>query len=97
MNFRGVFLFVILISLIIPLVSADTNQTSERVSKAYQCLENSVNNKTSSQLSFQESAFSILALGNNDNPPAPGPEFVCAFGKNLLKDTFNISDVGACR
>ncbi|HBF13019.1 MAG TPA: hypothetical protein DDW49_06480 [Deltaproteobacteria bacterium] len=38
-----------------------------------------------------------IALGNNDTPPAPGPEFVCAFGKNLLKDTFNISDVSACR
>ena len=66
MNFRGVFLFVFIISIIIPLVSADTNQTTDKVSKAYQCLQNSVNNKTSSQLSLQEAAFSILALGNND-------------------------------
>ena len=48
------------------MVSAEENDTEEfKISKAYTCLENGINNKTTVTLSLQESIFGVLALGNN--------------------------------
>ena len=66
MKKSGVFVFLIFLAAL-PLVAADTNQTSEsKITLAYQCLESGINNKTtSSPPSLEESTFAILALGSN--------------------------------
>lgn len=54
--------------LLLPLVAAaDGNNTEEfKINQAYSCLQNGINNKTTSTLSLQEAVFGILALGNNE-------------------------------
>lgn len=53
--------------LLLPLVAAEGNDTEElSINKAYSCLQNGINNKTTSALSLQEALFGILALGNNE-------------------------------
>lgn len=62
---RRVFLCLLLFTLL-PLVSAEENDTEEfKVNRAYACLQNAINNKTTAALSLQEALFGILALGNN--------------------------------
>ena len=61
----GVLIFILCITLV-SLVSAEENDTEAfKISKAYTCLENGINNKTTITLSLQESVFGVLALGNN--------------------------------
>jgi len=63
MKKHGVLALIVFLSFI-SIVSADTNQTDEnKVTLAYQCLENGVN---SSSPSLEESIFAILALGSNN-------------------------------
>ncbi len=66
MNKIGV-LSIVLLLFTCSLVSAALNDSdSSLIDKAYTCLENSINNKTtSSPPSLQESIFTILALGSN--------------------------------
>lgn len=63
---KGVWIFAFLILTLVPLAAAATNETDEsHISRAYQCVENLIANRTSAQLSLEEATFSILALGSN--------------------------------
>src|SRR3989344_403959 len=63
---KSVLIFIFLALSLIPLASAAANETDDaKVSRAYQCLESAISNRTSAQLSLEEATFSILALGAN--------------------------------
>ena len=63
---KGVLVFIFLALSLIPLASAVVNETDDaKISRAYQCLESAISNRTAAQLSLEEATFSILALGAN--------------------------------
>lgn len=66
MNMKKGLWLLLFLCLWMPLVAAAENDTEEsKIDQAFQCLETTLNNKTVSTLSLQESLFSILALGDN--------------------------------
>ena len=74
--------------------SSSTNQTA--ISNGYQCLQNLVNNQTTSTLSFQEAVFATLALGNQNilqqeiNDQKDGSNYCWPAGACKIKDTSQV-------